>query len=199
MDFTPKKKSKGIVFYEERMVELKESPHLARGAVLLTAVKVESEVVVKDEEILSTIKKRRGKQKTNASPNVEEALLTPVPDMNIKTPVAKRKRVKIETEAKVLDFSSPLPVEKKKRMPRKPKSLVLESSAPLVTESVDSGADALLLESLSVKQIEVESGISALQDLPAHSNGEEGKLDLKIHTRSASKRIADQMNNDLDV
>eukprot|EP00596_Hydrurales_sp_CCMP1899_P003808 CAMPEP_0119036292 /NCGR_PEP_ID=MMETSP1177-20130426/3915_1 /TAXON_ID=2985 /ORGANISM="Ochromonas sp, Strain CCMP1899" /LENGTH=468 /DNA_ID=CAMNT_0006995937 /DNA_START=108 /DNA_END=1514 /DNA_ORIENTATION=- len=42
--FTPKKKSKGILFYEERTSELKEKPHLARAAGILTPSKVKIEL-----------------------------------------------------------------------------------------------------------------------------------------------------------
>ena len=39
VEFIPKKKSKGIVFYEDRITELLDSPHLARGAILVTPEK----------------------------------------------------------------------------------------------------------------------------------------------------------------
>lgn len=205
VDFTPKKKSKGIVFYEERMEELKESPHLARGAVLLTAVKVESGVIAKEEAVILTVKKTRGKQKKTASidstVDINEEIVTPAPALalNIKTPTASRKRVKIESEVKALDFSSPLPVVKNKRMPRKPKSLVLGPSAPLVPECLNSDAGAPLEGSVAVagRGDQVITDDSAGLDLPDTLSGLEGNS--KVRTRSARKRTVDQTDSTLPV
>jgi hypothetical protein len=203
VDFTPKKKSKGIVFYEERMEELKESPHLARGAVLLTAVKVESGVIAKEEAVILAVKKTRGKQKKTASidstVDINEEIITPAPALNIKTPTASRKRVKIESEVKALDFSSPLPVVKNKRMPRKPKSLVLGPSAPLVPECLNSDAGAPLEGSVAVagRGDEVITDDSAGLDLPDTLTGLEGNS--KVRTRSARKRTVDQTDSTLLV
>ena len=203
VDFTPKKKSKGIVFYEERMEELKESPHLARGAVLLTAVKVESGVIAKEEAVILTVKKTRGKQKKTASidstVDINEEISTPALALNIKTPTASRKRVKIESEVKALDFSSPLPVVKNKRMPRKPKSLVLGPSAPLVPECLNSDAGAPLEGSVAVagRGDEVITDDSAGLDLPDTLTGLEGYS--KVRTRSARKRTVDQTDGTLPV
>ena len=138
IDFTPKKKSKGIVFYEDRMIELEESPHLARGAVLLTAVKVE----VKEEQLpssliedlLSPLKKKKGK-KTRKVKVV--SIITP--DIKIKTETeievdvdvegsdasasASKSRIKnickkkIEMESKELDFSSPVVAKRRRTAP----------------------------------------------------------------------------------
>ena len=135
IDFTPKKKSKGIVFYEDRMIELEESPHLARGAVLLTAVKVE----VKEEQLpssllddlLSPLKKAKKTRKSKVS------IITP--DISIKTEVEvdvdvdgsaasasgskskikikNKSKKRIEIESKELDFSSPVVAKRKRTAP----------------------------------------------------------------------------------
>jgi hypothetical protein len=200
VDFTPKKKSKGIVFYEERMEELKESPHLARGAVLLSAVKIESEVIAKEENAILTAKKRRGKQKKAASTertiNMDVALVTPASELNIKTPTASRKRVKIESEVKVLDFSSPLPILKSKRMPRKLKSLMLDSSDPLVPECLSSYAAAEAPPEHSPAGMRVEA-IAGSSNSTGLGLSEASTGNSKVRTRSAKKRSVDQTDSTL--
>jgi hypothetical protein len=202
VDFTPKKKSKGIVFYEERMEELKESPHLARGAMLLSAVKIESEVIAKEETVILTAKKRRGKQKkaasTDSTINMDEAIVTPAPELKIKTPTASRKRVKIESEVKALDFSSPLPIVKNKKMPRKLKSLVLDASASLDSKGLNS-YQAPHEDSPAGMRVDAMAGSSRSaglgQGLPDASTGHEGNL--KVRTRSARKRTVGQTDSTL--
>lgn len=213
VDFTPKKKSKGIVFYDERMEELKESPHLARGAVLLTAVKIESEVIAKEEAVILTAKKRRGRQKITLSADsmvtVNESLVTPAPELNMKTPTASRKRVKIESEVKALDFSSPVPTEKKKRKPRKLKSLVLDSTEPLVMQSLNGDTDGVADGAAN--------GAAPAEDCPAGKQDDEiagsstgqglGSIDVsnkqdgnsKVRTRSSRKRTVGQVDSALPV
>lgn len=128
IDFTPKKKSKGIVFYEDRMIELEESPHLARGAVLLTAVKLEAneEQLPSSllEDLLSPLKKGKKTRRTKVV-----SIITP--DIKIKTEVdvevdvegsaasgsGSSSKKKIKMEYKDLDFSSPVVAKRKRTAP----------------------------------------------------------------------------------
>ena len=158
-DFTPKKKSKGIVFYEERMVELKESPHLARGAVLRTDSDTKS--YPPGDSILSPAVKKKGRQtKEKMSAVVSEVKIKD--ELKVKKEVGSavktpsRKRLKPETTtstdtdaATALDFSSPVAV-KKQRAPRKVKNLVLEpknmdlgSKDPSIPHAVDESVGSI--------------------------------------------------------
>lgn len=109
------------------MIELEESPHLARGAVLLTDVKVKAESPSNSliGDLLSPLKKEKETRKTKAS------IITP--DIKVKTEIEVedsatsginksrskskvKKRVEME-ESKALDFSSPVAVKKMRTAP----------------------------------------------------------------------------------
>ena len=127
-DFTPKKKSKGIVFYDDRMIELVDSPELARGAILFSPVKAERKVLPVGEEMMTPPTKKRGskalklqqiKVKTEVG-DVVESIVSPV----AMTTPSRLKRVKKELvveaiQTLTLDFSSPQPnIIPKKTKPR---------------------------------------------------------------------------------
>ena len=112
------------------MIELEESPHLARGAVLLTDVKVKAESPSSSliGDLLSPLKKEKKTRKTKAS------IITP--DIKIMTEIKVegtavsgsssnnkgkskgkgKKRIEMD-ESKALDFSSPVAVKKKRTAP----------------------------------------------------------------------------------
>ena len=138
IDFTPKKKSKGIVFYEDRMIELEESPHLARGAVLLTAVKEEVKVEVKEEQLpssllddlLSPLKKVKKTRKSKVPIITPDISIKAEVDVDVdvegsaasasasasgsKSKIKSKSKKRIEMESKELDFSSPVAVKRKR-------------------------------------------------------------------------------------
>jgi hypothetical protein len=116
------------VFYEDRMIELEESPHLARGAVLLTdvEVKVESPSSSLVRDLLSPLKKETKTRKTKASiitPDIKvkaeievEISAISVSNKSSKGKGKGKKRVEMD-ESKALDFSSPVVVKKKRTAP----------------------------------------------------------------------------------
>lgn len=116
------------------MIELEESPHLARGAVLLTDVKVKAESPSSSliGDLLSPLKKEKKTRKTKASiitPDVKVKAEIEVEDSAIsesysnsnsksksKSKGKGKKRIEME-ESKALDFSSPVAVKKKRTAP----------------------------------------------------------------------------------
>lgn len=109
------------------MIELEESPHLARGAVLLTDVKVKAESPSSSliGDLLSPLKKEKKTRKVKASiitPDIKVKAEIEVDDSAIsvsnksKSKGKGKKRVEME-ESKALDFSSPVAVKKKRTVP----------------------------------------------------------------------------------
>jgi endonuclease-3 len=73
--FTPKKKSKGILFYEDRTSELQERPHLARAAGILTPCKVKIELTdVKIESVPLKVGKEKKVRVSRVKVKVEAAV-----------------------------------------------------------------------------------------------------------------------------
>ena len=191
-DFTPKKKSKGIVFYEERMVELKESPHLARGAVLLTDSIVKSSNT--GDSILSPAPKKKGRQtKEKPSAVVTEAKIKDEVKVEIgsvvKTP--SRKRVKPEAStstdtATALDFSSPIAM-KKQRAPRKLKNLLLDPKNPDLG-STDSSIPGVVVESVGSTSVRgvADNATSSNVDLTNTEVKSEAIIEIKAESESTS-------------
>jgi hypothetical protein len=112
------------------MIELEESPHLARGAVLLSDVKVKAESPSSSliGDLLSPLKKEKKTRKTNASiitPDIKVKAEIKVDDTAVsvsnsnsegKSKGKGKKRVEMD-ESKALDFSSPVAVKKKRTAP----------------------------------------------------------------------------------
>ena len=146
-EFTPKKKSKGIVFYEDRITELIGSPHLARGAILMSPMKSAVKKILLDDIVLDSsivtpavkIRKPRALKLVGVKVKVEEKIkengvikmentTDDVKDMGAQTPRAKRMKKDSVTESvHNLNYITPtLDREKPKRQPRKIKNLELE-------------------------------------------------------------------------
>lgn len=140
------------------MIELEESPHLARGALLLTDVKVKAELSPSSliGDLLSPLKKEKKTRKTKASiitPDIKVKAEIEVEDSatsrgNMSKGKGKgksKKRVEME-ESKALDFSSPVAVKKKRTAPAV-RSLLLTpptKSCTAAADAVDGAADCVV-------------------------------------------------------
>lgn len=161
------------------MIELEESPHLARGAVLLTDVKVKAESPSSSlkGDLLSPLKKEKKTRKTKASiitPDIKVKAEIEVEDTAVsesssnnksksKSKGKGKKRIEMD-ESKALDFSSPVAVKKKRTAPAV-RSLLL-TPAPVACTAVDGAADcmvsAVCTPALESKELFKEEEFSAV-------------------------------------
>ena len=178
-EFTPKKKSKGIVFYEDRITELIGSPHLARGANLLSPMRSVVKKILLDDIVLDSgivtpavkVRKPRALKLVAVKIKVEEKIketgfiksensTDDVKDSGTPTPRAKRmKKGSVTETAQNLNFITPtLDSGKAKRQPRKIKSLDLEllpkilKTEEVVLKFIESEASPLNVASIKIEE-----------------------------------------------
>lgn len=103
--FTPKKKSKGILFYEDRTSELQEKPHLARAAGILTPCKVKIELTdVKIESVPLKVGKEKKVRVSRIKVKVEATVDGLVEDSNDVEDISLESETK-EGKAKKIKWS----------------------------------------------------------------------------------------------